>query len=184
MQKNVTWKGISADTTETCLLSYLDDVIIVRSEISGWIDKQPITAEYYIKLDTAWRVMEFDVIAQKGSKPQRRYAMFATADGKWRDNLATPYRDFDGCRFIDITLTPFTNSLPINGLKQNINETRVIDVLYIDIIEDRLSRHTQTYTRLDYNNYRFENDNGNFTADIAVNDDGLVTHYPGLFEII
>jgi hypothetical protein len=42
----------------------------------------------------------------------------------------------------------------------------------------------QIYTRLSEREYRFESGEGDeyFTADIMVDEDGLVVDYPGLFE--
>jgi hypothetical protein len=48
-----------------------------------------------------------------------------------------------------------------------------------------VSALAQAYTCIEPNRrYRFEGLDTGFTAEIAVDDDGLVTDYPGLFERI
>ena len=57
-------------------------------------------------------------------------------------------------------------------------------MVYIDVIEHKVYRDRQNYTRIEKNMYRFENDDGSFTAFIEVDKDGFVTDYPDLFEMI
>jgi hypothetical protein len=182
MQRNILWKGLDADTTENCYISFFSSAILVHSEISGWINNKPGTVEYYIKLSNNWDVLEFEVIAQRESYPVKKYAMKRESSGAWTDSNGAQQAKYSRCNYIDITLTPFTNSLPINGLKINDAESKDIHVIYIE--EDKLRVDKQQYTKLNDNRYRFENDGGNFRADITVDKDGFVTNYPQLFEII
>ncbi|WP_366915093.1 putative glycolipid-binding domain-containing protein [Chryseobacterium sp.] len=43
--------------------------------------------------------------------------------------------EFNEFLFIDICVTPFTNTLPINNLLLDIGQSASIDVLYINILE-------------------------------------------------
>lgn len=183
MQKNIIWKGLDADTEENCAISYIGDGITVRSEISGWANRQPVSAEYVIKLDNEWTVLEFQVTVQIGNSPARCYAMRRDASGNWKGFSGIDYPEYFGCKYIDISLTPFTNTLPVNGLHLKEGETRDVDVVYMDVLENELRRERQHYTRMGRLKYRFANDN-NFTADIDVDEDGFVTNYPELFELI
>lgn len=184
MQRNLIWKGLYADTAENCAVNFLEGGIIVRSEISGWLSMQALKVEYIIKLDNRWRVQEFEVMAQIGNKPTAMYSMRSDSSGRWYTKEGAENHNFYNCRYIDITLTPFTNTLPINGLLLKEGSSCDIDVLYIDIMEAGMRRDRQRYTKLGRLKYRFENDNGNFTADIDVDEDGFVTDYPELFESI
>lgn len=186
MQKNIIWEGLDADTTENCAVNYLvGGGIVVRSEISGWINKKALTVEYIIKLDNKWHVLEFELTAQIGNKPANHYAM-SNKQGLWTDNSGKEYTEFKGCDYIDITLTPFTNSLPINGLLFSEGERHQIDVIYIDVMDNDMRKDRQRYTKLNNFKYRFENDFADqpFTADIDVDENGFVTFYPELFETI
>jgi hypothetical protein len=84
---------------------------------------------------------------------------------------------------IDVSLTPFTNTLPINRLKLKDNEQKVIEVVYFDILEKEIKPVKQIYTRLGSDHYLYENYDKSFKADIKIDEQGLVVEYPELFEM-
>ncbi|MCE7062290.1 putative glycolipid-binding domain-containing protein [Dyadobacter sp. CY343] len=83
---------------------------------------------------------------------------------------------------VDISLTPFTNTLPINNPVLAEKETREIKVVYFDFSKQIVRPVRQRYTRLSADLYHYENVPNDFEADIRVDDDGLVVEYPGLFS--
>lgn len=180
MQKSILWEGIANDTEEHCSVNFLDAGIMVRSEIEGWSGTIPVYAEYIIRLDLHWNVLEFEIEFHV-SDHQHSFHLILDALGNWRDKNGTTYPEFKGYTYVDISLSPFTNSLPINGLGMAVGESREFGLIYIDVMEARMMPDSQKYTKLSNNSYRFENAGGNFTAEIAVDDDGFVTDYPGLF---
>lgn len=182
MQKSILWEGIANDTEEHCSVNFLDTGIVVRSEIEGWAETVPVYAEYIIKLDLQWNVQEFEIEFHV-SDHQHAFHLICDTSGNWTDKEGNAYPEFKGCTFIDITLTPFTNSLPINNLGLAIGESREFDLIYIDVLETQMRTDRQKYTRLNDNSYRFENDEGNFIAEITVADDCFVTDYPELFTM-
>lgn len=183
MQKSILWDGIENDTDEHCAVNFLDEAIMVRSEIEGWAHGIPVYADYTIKLDLQWNVLEFDINFHVRDT-QHHYHLLRDASGNWSDDSGKPYPEFKGCNFIDISLTPFTNSLPVNGLFLPHGESRDFDLVYVDIMANQIKKDHQKYTKLGHHKYRFENDGGSFIADIDVDDDGFVTHYPELFNMI
>lgn len=183
MQRTIVWKGLDVDTDETCAVNYHDNDITVRSEISGWADGKPLTVEYFIRLGKSWDVLQFEVTAQVGTQVNR-YAMHRDDSGKWRETGGEESPEFEGCDYIDISLTPLTNSLPINGLGLLEGTSKYTDVVYIDVLDNKLRRDRQQYTKLSRLKYKFVNDGGDFTAEIDVDEQGFVTDYPNLFENI
>ncbi|MCO6148536.1 putative glycolipid-binding domain-containing protein [Flavobacterium sp. NRK1] len=183
MQKSILWDGINNDTDEHCAVNYLANCIVVRSEIEGWAHGVPVYADYTCKLDLSWNVQEFDINFHLRDT-QHSYGFLCDANGKWTDALGKVYPEFEGCRYIDISLSPFTNSLPVNGLNLSDNESAELDLVYIDIINNQIRKERQHYTKLNKSTYRFESNQGAFKADISVDEDGFVTHYPGLFNMI
>ena len=183
MQKSIVWEGLYYTTEEQCSINYLDGAIVVRSELEGWALTTPVYMEYVLRLGADWKVTELDINITVG-ETNYAYLLFRDADAKWTDANGTTYPEFSGCDFIDISLTPFTNSLPINGLQWHEDEKQQVEVLYMDVLANHLRKDTQHYTRTGLHNYTFENDGGNFIANITVDDDGLVTNYPELFEML
>jgi uncharacterized protein len=87
---------------------------------------------------------------------------------------------------VDISQTPFTNTLPIRRLGLAPGESADISVAYLDGTELEPWPEPQGYTCLEKNArgglYRFLSLDGGFPVDLPVDTDGLVLDYPGLFR--
>lgn len=182
MQKSIVWEGLRYDTEEHCNVNYLPDSIMVRSEIEGWADAAPLYAEYTLHLSNAWEVLELDIHFTVG-QVESHYHFMRNALG-WTDASGGDCADFGDCRFVDISLTPFTNALPVNGLNFKDNAVQEISVLYVDILDNTVSRKVQRYTKLSSGAYLYENADGSFSATIHADEDGFVTDYPNLFAML
>ncbi len=91
---------------------------------------------------------------------------------------------FDGCIDIDLAGTPFTNTLPIRRLGLTPESGTVqLDMLYVPFNSFRPLRDSQRYTCLKEDKlYRYAAADRTFTAELPVDEDGLVTDYPTLFQ--
>lgn len=182
MQKSIVWEGIAYDTEEHCSVNYLDGGIVVRSEIEGWADNKAIYAEYTLYLSNDWTVTEIDIHFTVGAD-ENKYSFKRTPAG-WIDSTGGDCAEFGECRFVDISLTPLTNTLPIKGLLFGESQLLEIEVVYFDILANEIRRDVQHYAHIGNNTYRFTNAGGDYTAEITVDADGFVTHYPELFEML
>jgi uncharacterized protein len=88
-----------------------------------------------------------------------------------------------GCRDVDLAVTPATNTLPIRRLDLGIGMSQSVTAAWIKFPELDLQLLSQRYTRIAENIYRYDSDPG-FSADIVVDDLGLVINYPGGWERI
>ncbi len=85
---------------------------------------------------------------------------------------------------IDLSITPFTNTLPIRRLRLGIGRSAEIVTAYVSFPSLAVETDGQRYTRLGPTTYRYESLDSDFVRDIEVDEDGLVVSYPGLFERI
>jgi len=139
------------------------------------------SVDYGVQVNDAWQVERFTVNHEVNGLPTT--VTGERQNDKWNINgYIDP--DYDGFDFIDITLTPFTNTLPIRNLQLQTGEEREIDVLYLEILENAVRPVRQKYRRVSENTYHYENIPNDFGADIQVDGFGLVTFYPTLFERI
>lgn len=83
---------------------------------------------------------------------------------------------------VDVSVTPFTNTLPIRRLQLVVGKSSEVRVVYVEAPEVQLTASTQRYIRLGERYYRFESLEVDFTADLPVDREGLVLDYPGLFR--
>jgi hypothetical protein len=83
---------------------------------------------------------------------------------------------------VDLNFSPSTNLLPIRRLELAVGEEGPAAAAWLRFPSLRLERLDQTYRRLGERAYRYESADGAFRRDIEVDEAGLVTRYPGLWE--
>jgi len=92
-------------------------------------------------------------------------------------------RDIQGCDDIDLAVTPATNTLAVRRLNLQVGSSESIIAAWVKFPDLTVQPLSQRYTRLDQNTYRYASNTG-FSAEIVVDDLGLVTDYPGGLERI
>jgi hypothetical protein len=135
---------------------------------------------YRIDCDAGWRVTSFVVETTDG----RRLHLLSDGGGHWRTAKGVALPHFDGCIDIDLAGTPFTNTLPIRRLSlTRASGTAKLKMLYVPFDSFEPTVDGQHYTCLeDGKLYRYEAEDRSFTADLPVDEDGLVIDYPTLFQ--
>ncbi|WP_175941730.1 putative glycolipid-binding domain-containing protein [Caballeronia sp. BCC1704] len=177
--KQARWMQRDGRGLEHLVLDQRSDGVVIESVVVGEGEAGAFGITYRIECDARWQVTRLAVkLAGGGSIDLHR----AHA---WTDEHGAPHEALNGCIDVDIIATPFTNTLPIRRLRLQPGERREIRVAYVRVPEMTVSAVAQAYTCIELNRrYRFEGLDTGFTAEIAVDDDGLVTDYPGLFERI
>ncbi len=173
------WQDWSATGLEHLVLTEEPDGILAESAIVASVDGEAIGVRYRIQCDSKWRVRKAG-IARVGDAHTIHLASDGT--GTWLDGNGVAQPRLDGAIDIDISVTPFTNTLPIRRL--NLKQAQSVEILVVYILLPGLEVLTdrQRYTRLGEALYRYESVDSDFTRDIEVDRHGLVTNYPGLFR--
>ncbi len=179
MQTNILWTGREYYSLENCLVNSLKTGSEINSSIIGRYYEKIYKVEYQIKVNPNWETVFLEIKSQH-SDLRDHFVLESDGAGNWILN-GKKADQFEGCIDIDIPLTPFTNTLPVNRLKLATNDKRQIRVIYIDVLERQLKPLHQKYTRLSDTEYLYENVPNDFEAKIEVDELGLVVDYPGLF---
>jgi hypothetical protein len=112
--------------------------------------------------------------------------LLANGEGRWNGRGGEPLPELDGCIDVDISATPFTNTLPIRRLGLEPGESEELVVTYVRVPELLVGPERQRYgcleAQADGGLYRFEALTSGFTAELPVDAEGLVIDYPGLFR--
>jgi hypothetical protein len=146
--------------------------------LQGEINNQLYEIYYFVAFTYDWQIESLSV--ESLISPQR--IKLYHDNGQWYDQDDTHLEAFDGVDFVDISLSPFTNSFPINGLDWNESDNHTMDVIYFDLPKFSIRRVNQTYTKLNDQSYRYQDGEiPSFVADIEVDQEGFVVSYPGLF---
>ena len=179
METTLLWTGIAYHSLENCVLTYKDESIEVNSVIVGAHESKIYRIDYSIKTNRNWESIFFEVKTQLSDK-KAAFNYHSDGRGNWTKN-GVPVNEFKGCIDIDISLTPFTNSLPINRIQWELNKPQQIKVLFLDILSQEIIPVQQRYTKLSNTEYKFENVPNDFEAIITVDESGIVVNYPELF---
>jgi uncharacterized protein len=168
----ILWQGLIEPSMER--------FVAVRTEngfqLSGLIlqahQDDPYMVRYAIDVDEAWRTRGVQVEVENDG--QRRIALVADGVGHWsRDGDQLPA--VETCLDVDLEWSPSTNTLPIRRLGIALGETKVVTAAWVRFPSLEVERLDQSYERLDKQRYRYRS--GRFTADLAVDDDGVVLQY-------
>ena len=174
----IRWRDWSGAGVEHLVLTAGEHGITADSAVVGVVEGVPFAARYQIECDANWRVRS--VTAEVVGGPKVRLA--GDGAGNWTDEDGGSRADLTGAIDVDLSVTPFTNTLPIRRLPFDAGQSTEIAVVYFDFPEIRVSVDRQRYTCLEpMRRYLFEAIDGTFTREIRVADDGLVLTYPGLF---
>jgi hypothetical protein len=182
----VCWRHLRDDGVDAPGLEHLllgdrtaDSVVLAFDE-----DATPLRLAYRLAWDAAWRLQEADLWLVRQGEP-RSLRLRSDGEGHWWHADGAPIDALDGCVDVDIWPTPFTNSFPLRREPFATGQRREFRMAWIHAPDLSVLAKPQAYTRLDERLYLFENlDGDGFQARLAVDDDGVVLDYPGLFERI
>ncbi|HET7003051.1 MAG TPA: putative glycolipid-binding domain-containing protein [Puia sp.] len=176
----ILWKGISWQSMENCRIQSTDEAHDIRSVITGVQDERIFRIEYEIRTDRKWQTLFVKISTEIDG--ETLLTVLEKKNGHWYLNgKSAP--EFEAAAFVDISLTPFTNTLPIKGVRWT-KEPRTIDVIYFDMMAGEVKLVQQIYKALDESHYFFSTADGSFQETITVDSDGFVDDYPGLFKMI
>ena len=175
LDRTIRWRGLEAHTLEHCHVHANGRDVRIRSALIG-----PSYGLFYrVRLDDAGHVRTARIERTDGKVLE----LFSDGAGNWSDDRAEPLADLRGCIDIDLWPTPLTNSLPIWRNQWIDGQAQRFSMAWIDGDEMTMRRDNQTYTRLDPNHFHFRNADG-FERVLTVDRDGLVVHYPDLFQAL
>jgi len=177
----IIWKGLLYHSLEYFNLIENEENYVATSKIIGSFDHTAYFVHYQVTIDKNWLVQKFTVEYEINGKKSNVTGLKNGNTWNINDINRPEFSDF---KYIDISLTPFTNTLPINNLKLSKGQSSEINVIYINILEDKIKPVKQQYTKIDRSEYLYENIPKDFEARISIDDSGLVTNYPGLFKKI
>lgn len=181
---DIMWKAVSDVGLEHLFLQIDGDHIIANSVILTMKENNPIRVFYKVCCNLQWEVSEFSVEIFHGG--YKNISVKRDFHGNWRTDQGKLLENLKGCIDIDISATPFTNTIPINRLSLKPGECKEIKVVYVDIHNFSLTPVNQRYTCLEAKintcKYKYENLDSGFEAEFFVDKNGLVIDYPNLCE--
>lgn len=169
------WEG--GGTQHLVLNAGRDGLSVDAVAISS--DPHPFAVQYRIAIGTDWLTRRVEV-ALVGRKDE--LVLEADGAGHWTMN-GRPVPALDGALEPDLSVSPFTNTLPVKRLRLAKGASAEIRTAYVYAPTLEVFPDPQRYTCLEEGRlYLYESLDSDFRREVAFDEHGLVTTYPGLFR--
>jgi hypothetical protein len=161
----------------------------LRRENTGWSlggtvvlvhEGEAAEARYAVACDGSWRTRWAEVTCTCGAAT-RTLELTVTGD-RWLE-AGREHREVRGAVDVDLGWTPATNTLPIRrlGLRPG-QRSGIVTAAWVRFPTLQLEPLPQEYERLDERRYRYTSGGGIFSAELSVDEEGLVVDYGDLWE--
>lgn len=182
MNTHIFWTALEQPGLEHLHLQENEVGILADGFILGTEDAAPFRLWYQVQIDKHWNVRQCTLQVGSGEI----LYLYSDGSGNWANAQHGSLPHLRGCLYIDITTTPFTNTLPLRHLSLIPGESKEIQVVYISIPTLDIQPVQQRYTCLSHTAsggiYRYESMETGFQADLLVDAQGIVLDYPGLWK--
>jgi hypothetical protein len=176
---SVLWRRLDHPGLELCELNPGADSVL-SGAVLALPDAAPMRVDYAIQCTPDWQTTRAVVDMRHG--PLRvLLELSCDEDRRWRRD-GVHVAALDGCADVDLSVTPSTNTLPIRRLSLAMGESRDVAAAWIRLPECEVSPLPQRYTRIGERRYLYESRGGAFTAELEVDEHGLVLDYPPAWE--
>jgi uncharacterized protein len=177
---SILWKRLDRPGHEAARLDASGDGWTLSGSAVFLHEEAPCDLRYRIVCGPDWRTQSSEVTGRLGSRTVMVRAGLTEsgdwiADGARLDNLS-------GCIDVDLNFSPSTNLLPIRRLGLAVGGVADVRAAWLRFPSFTLEPFAQTYERLDVGRYRYASASG-FTAELEVNDVGLVTRYADIWQV-
>ncbi len=184
MERDIMWTPWNGKGLEHVHLAQSQELVLMDGLVIGSEGGVPFRLHYEMQCDGQWRVRRAHL--RLLSHPFTTLQLVTDGAGSWTTETGETLPELTGCLDIDISATPFTNTLPIRRLSFMPGQSYELNVVYISIPQMLLRNEKQRYTLLERTSgaarYRYEGLATGFSAELSVDADGLALDYPGLFR--
>ncbi len=159
-----------------------DEVLTLRWENEAWTATGEVGRErvsYVLRLSPTWQVRQF-LLFRDLDEPD--LWLGTDGNGRWGEMNGDHRTDLDGCTELDLSCTPFTNTLPIRRLQLDVGDAADIAVAMIDVETLGVTKVRQRYHHVAERRWEYTNLDSGATATFDVDRYGLVRDYPELFR--
>ena len=181
MNREVVWQAEGGIGQEHLSLSDREGVIVADSFAIALLDSRPVRVRYQVVCDSGWVTRGVAITTGLAGGSPTVIELRSDGNGHWTNSDGSALSHLDGCTDVDITTTPFTNTLPIRRLGLKPGQAETIHVAWIDVEALSVVPKEQRYTGVSAGVVRFEAVDSGFRRELDVDEDGLVRTYPGLF---
>lgn len=174
---SILWHRLDRPGHEFARLSQADSAWHLSGTAVFLQDDAPCRLDYVVVCNERWETISGKVFGWVGNEEVS--VDVAVEGGRWRSN-GDEVPGVVGCVDLDLNFSPSTNLLPIRRLNLEVGQEAAVKAAWLRFPSFAFEPLEQRYRRIDRMTYRYESAGGRFAAELAVDDAGLVTFYPGL----
>lgn len=145
-------------------------------------DGMDAVLRYQLDCDLGWRTRRLLLEGELQGRPLARLLEVDTAQRWWLNGELQP--QVDGCIDLDLAFSPVTNLLPVRRCALSLGEYAELTAAWLRFPALDLVPLPQRYTCTGPRGYRYESRGGAFTAELLVDEQGLVLDYPGYWRAL
>ena len=120
-------------------------------------------ASYHIRLAPDWTFRALNLQLLDG----RVLKLRSDGKGNWTEGNGAPRRDLDECIDIDLSGSPFTNTLPIGRTHWQTGVPEHFTMAFIDLASLSVTPHEQVYTRRDDTHFSYRSETTGFESELS-----------------
>lgn len=179
MEREILWQPKDELGMEHLRLTQDERGVMADGLVIGVAQGQPFRVRYMLHCNAQWQIQEVHVAPVDVGQPDLH--LLADGQGHWTTSDGEKLSTLEGCLDVDISVTPFTNTLPIRRLRFHVGQAIELSMAYIAVPTLSFLPVRQRYTCLEQRTdgalFRYEGLESGFTAEVSVDEDGLVTDY-------
>ncbi|WP_230502579.1 putative glycolipid-binding domain-containing protein [Sutcliffiella rhizosphaerae] len=97
--------------------------------------------KYSVELDKNWITRKLSILVDN----QKSLELRSDGEGNWFNMEGNSIQFLKGAIDIDISATPFSNSLPVNRLNWSVNQIEYFEMVYISVPSLEMRKVQQSY---------------------------------------
>lgn len=179
--RSVLWRRLDLPGHEAAFVFFLDDLWHLSGSAVFAYDGRPCRLDYLVLCDPKWRTLSAKVAGWIGCEPVD-IEISTDSNHRWRLNHQE-CPEAAGCIDVDLNFSPATNLLPIRRLDLFEGQESQVRAAWLHFPSLQLEPLEQVYRRIGERTYSYQNTGRGFVAEIEVDEFGLVTCYPGLWQV-
>ena len=180
MKRLLVWRGLGEWLAEAATVAIEGERMTASGTQLG-AEPVPYRVDYELATVEPFVTARLAVVAQTHDC-ERGLALVRDADGAWTVD-SEPRPDLDGALDCDLGNCPLTNTMPIR--RERLREDaqpRDLVMAWVSVPDLCVHRSRQRYEPIDAHTVRYVSLDGNFRAELELDDDGVVVRYPQLAE--
>jgi hypothetical protein len=180
--KTILWQRQDEPSLEYMRFEEHQDKFTFDGTMALDLDGEPARIVYHVECTPDWKTRHVD-ITQERAGTTSKLVLEADSEQRWYQD-GKLLDQFTGISHIDLSVTPVTNLLAIRTMNLDVGQSQETKAVWVLFPELELEILSQQYTRIEANRYDYAAEAVDFQAILEVDDDGFITQYGDLWQVI